>query len=81
MRLARSVLLVFFFSMLLVGVGYGESLWVDGPSLVEDHRPSKVGDIVTVIVQDKTQAKNEATTDLSKENSISGSDGVGILDF
>lgn len=81
MRLARSVLLVFFFSMLLVGVGYGESLWVDGPSLVEDHRPSKVGDIVTVIVQDKTQAKNEATTDLSKENSISGGDGVGILDF
>lgn len=66
---------------LLAGAAAAQSLWVDGPSLVEDHRPSKVGDIVTVLVQEKTQAKDEATTDITRENSSSASDGVGILDF
>ncbi|KUK42991.1 MAG: flagellar L-ring protein FlgH [Thermovirga sp.] len=77
----RKVLLSFLVCILIPSVVFGESLWVDGPSLVADHRPSKVGDIVTVIVSDKTQAKNEAATDLNKQSSLSAGDGLGILDF
>lgn len=81
MRYSKSVISVTMFLLVLAGAAAAQSLWVDGPSLVEDHRPSKVGDIVTVLVQEKTKAKDEATTDISRENSSSASDGVGILDF
>ncbi len=80
----RSIKICFIIIMVLslfVGTAMGQSLWVDGPSLVEDHRPSKVGDIVTVLVEEKTKAKDEANTDISKENSSTASDGVGILNF
>jgi len=80
-RWAKKAFLGLVMCVLIPGVVFGESLWVDGPSLVADHRPSKVGDIVTVVVSDKTQAKNEATTDLSKQSSLSTGDGIGILDF
>lgn len=58
-----------------------ESLWADDSSLVADRRPSKVGDLVTVSVTEKTSAKDEATTDLSKSSSGTIGDGIGILDF
>lgn len=59
----------------------GQSLWADGPALIADQRPSKVGDIVTVLVEEKTKAKDEATTDVTKKNASSAADGVGVLDF
>lgn len=79
-RLIASVFLVLAGTLLSLPAG-AESLWVEGPSLVSDPRPSKVGDIVTVAVIEETSAKDEATTDLSKESSGTVADGVGILDF
>jgi len=70
-----------FFVLVFSGSVMAQSLWEDGNSLVEDHKPSDVGDIVTVSVEEKTRAKDEANTDISKENASSASDGTGILDF
>lgn len=81
MRSAKTFVIAFMVLIMVAETAAGQSLWVDGPSLVEDHRPSKVGDIVTVLVQEKTKARDEATTDISRENSSTASDGMGILDF
>ncbi len=60
------------------------SLWQDGSSLFGDERPSRVGDIVTVVVDEKTKVTDEATTEIKKDNSSSGSNpdgGWGFLSF
>jgi flagellar L-ring protein precursor FlgH len=57
------------------------SLWNDRNNWVADQRPSRVGDIVTVIVDEKTDTKDEAVTDLKKSSSNSVSNGTGILSF
>lgn len=57
------------------------SLWNDTANMVSDPRPSRAGDIVTVLVNEQTNTKDEATTDLQKSSSNSVSDGTGILKF
>jgi flagellar L-ring protein precursor FlgH len=57
------------------------SLWNDRNNWVADQRPSRVGDIVTVVVDEKTDTKDEAVTDLKKSASSSVSNGTGILGF
>ena len=57
------------------------SLWNDNRNWFADARPGKVGDIITVIVNEKTDAKDESTTDVSKTSSHNVSDGTGILRF
>jgi flagellar L-ring protein precursor FlgH len=69
------------FLLLSAALAYGQSLWLDGPSLIADDRPSRVGDIVTVLVKESTKAKDAATTDVKKKNASSATDGVGVLDF
>ena len=61
-----------------------QSLWDDNASWYSDARPGKVGDIITVLVNERTDAKDEATMDVSKssKNNINnGNDGTGILKF
>ena len=63
---------------------WGASLWQDGSNLFGDDRPSQVGDIVTVVVDEKTKVTDEATTEIKKDNSTSGSNpdgGWGFLNF
>ncbi len=60
------------------------SLWQDGSSLFGDDRPSQIGDIVTVVVDEKTKVTDEASTEIKKDNSTSGSNpdgGWGFLSF
>ena len=57
------------------------SLWDDRTNWTADERPGRVGDIVTVLVNERTDAKDEATMDLKKSSSNSVSDGTGILKF
>ncbi len=57
------------------------SLWNDRTNWIADKRPSRVGDIVTVLVNEKSDAKDEATTDLKKSSNSKVSDGLGILNF
>ena len=58
-----------------------QSLWQDGANLYADPRPSRVGDIVTVIVDESLSANDEANTDLTKEIDHGVDDGTGIFDF
>ena len=57
------------------------SLWNDNTNWVTDQRPSRIGDIVTVLVDEQTDTKDKATTDIKKSSSNSVSDGLGILSF
>jgi len=78
--LFRGFLLGVFLFLFAVGCR-AESLWVDGPSLFEDRRPCRVGDLVTVLISEKTDLKDEAKAGLSKQNASSAQDGIGLLDF
>ncbi|HOM24956.1 MAG TPA: flagellar basal body L-ring protein FlgH [Thermosynergistes sp.] len=66
---------------LLALPAWGQSLWQDGASLYADQRPRRVGDIVTVVVNERTNTKDEAKTDVTKDNDHQVDDGTGILDF
>jgi len=71
----------FFILCMLVSAAGAESLWSDGPSLVADHRPGRVGDIVTVEVAERTNTEDSSETELEKDSNHSVTDGRGILDF
>ncbi len=58
-----------------------QSLWDDNANWFADERPGRVGDIVTVLVDERTDAKDEATMDVSKTTNNNVSDGTGILKF
>ena len=58
-----------------------QSLWNDNTNWVADQRPGRIGDIVTVLVDEQTDTKDKATTDVKKSSSNSVSDGLGILSF
>ena len=61
-----------------------QSLWDDNANWYGDSRPGKVGDIITVLVNERTDAKDEATMEVTKSstNNINeGQDGTGILKF
>lgn len=66
---------------LLGGMAEAASLWDDRTNWLADARPSRVGDIVTVIINERTDAKDEAKMDVEKSSNSSVSNGTGILDF
>ncbi|MBR0220896.1 MAG: flagellar basal body L-ring protein FlgH [Synergistaceae bacterium] len=76
-----------FLSLILIltfagaGCASAASLWNDNNNWFGDTRPSRVGDIVTVLVNERTDAKDEATMELTKNSNNSVSDGTGILKF
>ena len=81
-RRLTSVLFLGIFILVLFPIpGVARSLWNDSSNLVADQRPRNVGDIVTVVVNEKTKTKDQGKTDVSKTNSSSVADGLGILDF
>ncbi len=65
----------------LAGTAQAASLWNDNNNWFGDTRPSRVGDIVTVLVNERTDAKDESTMELTKNSNNSVSDGTGILKF
>ena len=78
----------FFVSIIIVLVlassCHAVSLWDDNANWFGDARPGRVGDIVTVLVNERTDAKDEATMDISKSSSNSinnGENGTSILSF
>ena len=57
------------------------SLWDDNNNWFADARPGRVGDIVTVIVNERTGAKDEADMKINKKSNHSVEGGTGILNF
>ena len=60
---------------------HAASLWNDNRNWFADERPGKVGDIVTVLVNERTDAKDEASMEVTKASNNNVSDGTGILKF
>ncbi|HPE91520.1 MAG TPA: flagellar basal body L-ring protein FlgH [Thermovirgaceae bacterium] len=81
MRIVKILFLMVAATLVFSAPAIAESLWAEGSSLFQDHRPDKVGDIVTVVVSEKTTAKDSAKTDLTKKNDTTLADGFGLLDF
>lgn len=68
------------------GAAYAESLWPDTqnpgdstPSLYADKKAYKVGDVVTIIIEEAAVSSQKASTDTSKESSLKAGPGVGPL--
>ncbi len=77
---SASILIV----LALAASSHAVSLWDDNANWFGDARPGRVGDIVTVLVNERTDAKDEATMDISKSSSNSindGENGTSILSF
>ena len=77
---SASILIV----LVLAASSHAVSLWDDNANWFGDARPGRVGDIVTVLVNERTDAKDEATMDISKSSSNSindGENGTSILSF
>ena len=53
------------------------SLWDDRSNWVADRRPTSVGDIVTVIIEEKAKASKQATTDTDRSTSMTA--GISSL--
>jgi flagellar L-ring protein precursor FlgH len=80
-RPAAAMLAVVSIALFAASPAGAVSLWNDRNNWVADPRPSRVGDIVTVVVDERTDTKDEAVTDLKKSSSSSVSNGTGILSF
>jgi len=56
------------------------SLWTDtSPSLFTDKKALYVGDIVTIVVSESTQATQQANSGVKQDTKVEASDGTGIL--
>lgn len=84
----RTLLLTaFLLGMFLYGVSWGQivyadSLWSDATgSLFTDQRGVTVGDLITVIIVEETQARSTAQTTTGKSGEVGIGPGRGLLDF
>ena len=82
----KKFLMALFLSFILISSASAQSLWNDNANWYGDARPGRVGDIITVLINERTDAKDEATMDVSKttNNSVNNDPnetGAGILRF
>ena len=57
------------------------SLWSDGASLFGDTRARQVGDLVTLIIVEKSQAQQSANTRTGQDTSLALGPGLGLFDI
>lgn len=83
-----SLAIVFFLGLCLAGViaaeqvGHAQSLWSNNSgSLFTDQRGVAVGDLITVIIVEETQARSTAQTTTGKSGEVGIGPGRGLLDF
>ncbi|MBQ7217788.1 MAG: flagellar basal body L-ring protein FlgH [Synergistaceae bacterium] len=72
------------FVLVMSGSAFAGSLWNDNSNWFADARPGRVGDVITVLVDERTDAKDEATMDVTKTSNANvndGANGTGILSF
>lgn len=84
MRIGKNLLilivLVFCLAASQAGTAFGKSLYpVDKPSMFEDQKAKRPGDLVTVIIVEQAQARQTANTATGKESDVSIGPGMGVL--
>lgn len=57
------------------------SLWSDGSSLYSKDRSRNVGDLITLIIVEKSTAQQNAATTTGQDTSVALGPGLGILDI
>ena len=68
--------------MIFPAVSFAGSFWDDGANWFADARPGKVGDIVTVLVEERTDASDESDMSVTKDTSLSVTNNdTGILGY
>lgn len=76
-------LTMFCIGIMIFGASLGvqaASLWTQqGGDLFTDHKANQVGDLVTIIIVEQSQASQNASTQSSKEGSVGVGPGLGIL--
>ncbi|HOO57227.1 MAG TPA: flagellar basal body L-ring protein FlgH [bacterium] len=79
-RLMIAMLFTIIASAVFVPAVHADSLWNDASeSLFSDKRALFVGDLVTIIVNEKTSATQKASTETAQEESLESGTGEGIL--
>lgn len=64
------------------GQCWGVSLWMAGSrSLIADRRACQVGDIITILVVERSTTSHQASHETEKKLEASGGPGGGVLDF
>ena len=59
-----------------------DSLWKAGSvSVIADRRAAKVGDVVTILVAERSVASHQASHDTDKTMEVAGGPGAGLLTF
>lgn len=80
-RWVFSVLPVLFLVFVGTGPVAATSLWSGQGSLYADTRARQVGDLVTLIIVEKSQAQQNAATTTGKDGSVNIGPGFGLLDI
>lgn len=66
-----------------IGAASAESLWSEAKtptgSMYSDKKASKIGDIVTIIIEESAVSSQRASTDAKKDSSLKAGPGVGPL--
>lgn len=74
------VALLAFANMGLFHRAFAQSLYPsDQPSMFEDRKAKRTGDLVTVIIVERAQARQNASTATGKDSEVSVGPGMGVL--
>lgn len=84
-RLRNSTMIIFFHVCCLAFVFHAstmaQSLWDQKGSLFIDNRARQVGDLVTLIIAERSEAEQNASTSVGQDASVAFGPGGGLLDF
>lgn len=82
LRVLRLGLLTLLASLVVADVALAASLWQDSQgSIFMDTKARNVGDLVTIIIVERTQASQSSETSTGKDASVELGPGLGVLDF
>lgn len=80
-RASRRVIALLFFAVVAGAAPVAaSSLWVAQGSMFADQKARSVGDLVTLIIVERTEASQAAKTTTSKDGEVSIGPGLGFLD-
>ncbi len=77
-----SLVFVLFLACVAISLAAQTPLWDENiGSLFSNLKAYRVGDVVTIIIQEQSSASSNAKTDTRVKNELSGGPGKGTLDF
>ncbi|AZR73848.1 flagellar biosynthesis protein FlgH [Anoxybacter fermentans] len=78
----RVIIYALLFCLLLPISVSATSLWDDkAADIYKDKVASEIGDLVTIIIVEKSSASQKASTETSQDSSLGAGPGLGIFDF